>query len=84
MPGEYIQAEDWFSVDRFKLGQVASTHVLRRASIGAYVHLNQVATGNQFQKPVDAMSHLIYYLLQHWKGGDSIYMSSNHSEVAAA
>ena len=25
-----------------------------------------------------------YYLRQHWKGGDSKYMSSNHSEVAAA
>ena len=32
----------------------------------------------------DDAAVVIYYARQHWKGGDSKYMSSYHSEVAAA
>jgi hypothetical protein len=37
-----------------------------------------------FEKAFDDTSLVIYYARQHWKGGDSKYMSSYHSEVAAA
>jgi hypothetical protein len=36
------------------------------------------------EKAFDDGALVIYYARQHWKGGDSKYMSSNHSEVAAA
>ena len=36
------------------------------------------------RKRFDDAELVIYYARQHWKGGDSKYMSSNHSEVAAA
>ena len=36
------------------------------------------------RKRFDDAGLVIYYARQHWKGGDSKYMSSYHSEVAAA
>lgn len=36
------------------------------------------------EKAFDDAVLVIYYARQHWKGGDSKYMSSYHSEVAAA
>ena len=36
------------------------------------------------KKGFDDAALVIYYARQHWKGGDSKYMSSYHSEVAAA
>ena len=36
------------------------------------------------RKRFDDAGLVIYYARQHWKGGDSKYMNSYHSEVAAA